>query len=101
VIATLSQCDCKQTVAKTACDCNCKKIVAKIGKVRLQKPVQKLHAAEKESTYKNIVEFQFTNSNKKDVKLPHHRRVFSDCATHNISRTIKLKHIEITCFLSH
>jgi hypothetical protein len=32
--------------------------------------------------------------------LPHHWRVFSDYATHNISRTIKLKHTEITCFLS-
>jgi hypothetical protein len=51
--------------------------VTTIAKKQLQKQVKcdcknqfkKLHAAEKESTHKNIAEFQFTNSNKRRRKV--------------------------------
>jgi hypothetical protein len=72
VIATLSHCDFKKTVAKQHVTAIAKKQLQKQVKCDCKNQFKKLNAAEKENTHKNIAEFQFTNSNKKNVKLPHH-----------------------------
>jgi hypothetical protein len=71
-------------------------VIAKQVKVRLQKM---LHAAEKKKVHKNIARVPIHKfKQKKDVKLPHHRREYFQTATNNMSRTIKIKHTDITFF---
>jgi hypothetical protein len=77
------------------------KAVAKTSKSAIAKTSSKSSMPQKRKYTQKHCRVPIHKFKQKNVKLPHHIRVFSDCDMHNISRTIKLKHTEITCFLSH